>query len=566
MYCVSPVLIKFKRGIQASIDSFIPDDGQVILALDSKRIFIGDIITPSGNDILIGNVTNLDKLRYYGSNKNKIRGFHDLPFVINILPHMVDIQNIGVELGTSFVKLPSLNFSDSLNGSIYFTFKYLKSWDINRDLRIKLIYTIDDASDDSKTVKINTKINRINIGNDIDLVSQVQEENYVDLVKIDNKTFNRIKPITLSNAKILGVNQVTDKKEGEKIVILIERDSNDVADTYIGSFNIINIIIYQPVNGSENGYIMGGGDLDDILYTNDIEKINFPFDDSLSYKISTLETSKKNGSACNSSTFGYFMGGVNSLSKSSIIERLNFCFDTASTQASGNLTIPLSFNSSFNCSTYGFTIGGEYENNGPKFYDKIERISFNTDTFNSNVSYTLSEQKSRTNCMNSSRYGYIVNGYNTLFTNNMSRKIEKVIFSAQSGVTIETGLDSIVDLDGNNKGTHSSLCFNSYFDGYIMSGFNVNYLNKVRFFMDDTTTTQTSAKLAPSTYKYLGGGCNSSIYGFAANGYFGTTFVDTIDRVLFDFDSSISSDVGFISGNFGNSAVCDGTDFLTLFV
>jgi len=585
--CIQPVLIKFKRGLQVSIDNFIPDSGQVLLALDTKRIFVGDQSTPSGNDILIGNVSNLDKSRYYGSNERYIRGFHDLPFVVNIGPYDVDILGTGTDgvICTSYTHssgfinttIPILQFKRTANQFIRFTFKKIPAWNPDKELRIRIVYFINPSLVDDYTIRLKTRIKGINLKDDPSFTLGLGGEadySYEDVINI-SKTINwpGLNAITLSNAKI----KLRDlsNKEYEKIDVEIQRDwENDTFPTtvnvpwenYATCFGILNIQIYQPINGTENAYLMGGGDMGGSAFTENIEKLNFPFENALTYVISTLNSSKKQGGGCNSTTYGYSMGGTNEQLLSAI-EKLNFSFDTLGTQLSGNLSEQVNGNSAFNCSSHGFSVGGiKIGSNEETIYtNEIEKIPFNIDTIFSKVTASLIEGIAHTNCVNSSSTGFVLGGYNSnLSPYGMSKTVEKLEFPGDSGRSMSLGELSILDEDSNDKGFYGSQTCNSSSCGYMISGFKIRTIYEFPF--ETGPLSGRLLDLAVSSYKVFGGGCNSSEYGFSSSGYTtGSAYVSYIDRLNFAMPGSSSAISGYVVGNYGNSSVCDGTDFLTLF-
>jgi len=571
--CISPVLIKFKRGIQASVDNFYPDYGQVVLAIDTKRIFIGDVATPSGHDILIGNVSNLDKARYYGSNSRYIRGFHDLPSVVNIGPK--DVEVIGTGSGVSLTSLkfnlemtavvPVLSFSKTDNQFINFTFKKLPSWNPDKELRMRVIFMTNAAITNDYNVKLLTRIRRLNLQDDpqftlgLEFIYENFYEDTIDISKTPN--WPACNAITLSNARI---RLIDSNKEGEKITIDLQRDwENDSLPNDV-VFYILGIQIYQPVNGTENAYFMGGGNLDDTAYIDSIEKLNFPFENALTYTINNLNIQKKNGGGCNSTTHGYCMGGASAATTFlSSIDRLNFSFDTARIQAIGTLTVNINGNSAFNCSTHGFSIGGETTyGTSISYIDRLEKVPFNIDTVFTRTFASLNTMVAFSNCVNSSSNGYIIGGYNTGYTYNMSKKMERITFPGDSGKAQLLGEVTILDSGENNRGVYGSHCCNSSTDGYIMGGYNVNTIFQFSF-ADPLVTTRTMNLVSSRLH---GGGCNSSEYGFSSRGY--TTesvFVNTIERMNFSMPGSTSVVKGQAVAIYGCPSVCDGTDFLTLF-
>lgn len=534
------VTIRFKRGLQAFIDVFIPDKNELVISIDTKRIFIGDMVTPSGEDILVGNSSNPNNFVYYGSNKNGIRGFHSLPFSTIITPDLINGGDIVSSCFNSSFSIPGLKLEDS---EISFIINRLPSWDRNKDIRLKLNYLTTNKCDNN-FLRLNTKIK----------YSNDNIKNFQEVIEINE--YHIIKSVVLSNT-------VFKFNNNDFVEVYLKKNKLNQFDE---EFLLLNIELYQPVNGTENAYFMGGGDLKNTVYINTIDKLNFPFDNSFTYKINELSCEKKSGAGCNSSTHGYFMGGINSLNISKDIETLNFSFDSGKTKKTGCLTTPIFNNAGFNSSSFGYSVGGQYGTlDTPIYYDKIERISFSTDSQYSITDSSIKEKKAKINAVNSSSCGYIIGGYNNVYTNNVFKSIEKILFPINSGNSSLIGEVSITNMDNRDIGIHSSQCCNSSQYGYMISGYKINNVNKINF--NNPTEVCASSELSSDDYyKVNGSGCNSSNYGFGSYGYMRTTFISIIDKINFSFDSAKSIKESNISSSVGCVTACDGTDFVTLFV
>ena len=100
--------------------------------------------------------------------------------------------------------------------------------------------------------------------------------------------------------------------------------------------------------GSNYGYNMGGGDNGG--YLSKVDRITFPFDSGTASIVGNLSANKGYSAGCNSSNYGYNMGGGGYLSK---VDRLTFPFDSGTASIVGNLSTSKYY--SAGCDTTDFT-------------------------------------------------------------------------------------------------------------------------------------------------------------------------------------------------------------------
>ena len=119
--------------------------------------------------------------------------------------------------------------------------------------------------------------------------------------------------------------------------------------------------------GSNYGYNMGGHNGSDYIST--IDRITFPFDSGTASKVGNLSGSRSYSAGCNSSNYGYCMGGYTSVYFSTI-DRITFPFDSGTASAVGNLSGSRTYSTGCNSSNYGYNMGG-YNGTVTSIIDRI---------------------------------------------------------------------------------------------------------------------------------------------------------------------------------------------------
>jgi len=209
-------------------------------------------------------------------------------------------------------------------------------------------------------------------------------------------------------------------------------------------------------NSSNIGYAMGGR----IALTSDISGIDeliFPFDSGNATATSNLGRSTSGASGCNSSTFGYAMGGhhhidVNSSIYLSAISRLSFPFDSAVASNDTRLSSKRFCSASCNSSTFGYAMGGREDSNFLSTIDKIE-FPFDSGTATSVGNLTALYGNGYENGCNSTIHGYSL-GLNS------SSSIDRIEFPFDSGTAVNVGcLSGLKRYGGGTDGTDFSSMF-----------------------------------------------------------------------------------------------------------
>jgi hypothetical protein len=156
--------------------------------------------------------------------------------------------------------------------------------------------------------------------------------------------------------------------------------------THVGNANL-SMVSFSACNSSSHGYILGGinGVLKGVSFT---ERIAFPFASGTASIVGNLNYSTAVSAGCNSSNHGFSISGWNDTNRFSLIQRLTFPFDSGTTSAVGNLNNSLSGPMGANSSTYGYAAGGNSAASGN--LSTISRITFPHDSGSSSTVGNLS--------------------------------------------------------------------------------------------------------------------------------------------------------------------------------
>ena len=194
------------------------------------------------------------------------------------------------------------------------------------------------------------------------------------------------------------------------------------------------ITISANGTGYEYGYAMGGVDGSNHFST--VDRIIFPFDSGTATHVGNLSGSRCATYGCNSSNYGYCMGGwdrSNSNYCFSTIDRITFPFDSGIATHVGNLSGGRSSAAGCNSSNYGYCMSG-YD--GSNRLSTIDRITFPFDSGTATYVGNLSGSRRNAAGCNSSNYGYSMGGYSG--SSNLSI-IDRVTFPFNSGTATHVG-------------------------------------------------------------------------------------------------------------------------------
>jgi len=194
-------------------------------------------------------------------------------------------------------------------------------------------------------------------------------------------------------------------------------------------------------NSSRHGFFMGGS-LGPFAYHSNIERVSFPFNYGLASTVGNLSASKRSSAACNSSIEGYSFAGTNSAASdylgTSTIDRIVFPFNSGTSSVSGYLfQHRRSRLGSFNSSEHGYAASGWFKQGvGYLYFTSIERVSFPWHTGVATIVGNASVSGYKEACCNSSRYGYMMGGFDGSIKYSI---IDRVSFPFNSGTSSSVG-------------------------------------------------------------------------------------------------------------------------------
>ncbi len=302
--------------------------------------------------------------------------------------------------------------------------------------------------------------------------------------------------------------------------------------------------------GANYGYSLGGNENTVTHHYSIIDRITFPFDSGTATHVGNLSGTREYNSGCNSSNYGYSLGGdeESGTNARTIIDRITFPFDSGTATHVGNLSSTRYLNAGCNSSNYGYSLAG----NDFGYYSSIDRITFPFDSGTATHVGNLNGSKYAGAGCNSSNYGYSLGGtYSVSYS-----QIDRITFPFDSGTATHVG-------NMSSTRHHNAACNSSNY-GYSLGGTdsgNQSQIDRIIFPFDSGTATHVGNL---SDRKNLSAGCNSSNYGYSLGGNDSGNRT-SIDRITFPFDSGTSTHVGNLSDTRYSNAACDGTDFVTLF-
>ncbi len=321
--------------------------------------------------------------------------------------------------------------------------------------------------------------------------------------------------------------------------------------------------------GCEYGYVCGGLIYDEsYINYSIIDRITFPFDSGTASHVGNLSGSRYSGVGCNSSNYGFSLGGHtydSSHINYSTIDRITFPFDSGTASHVGSLSGSRYVGAGCNSSNYGYSLGGKIYVSSTNNFSIIDRITFPFDSGTATYVGNLNGSRSvRAGC-NSSNYGYSLGGSTHFSSSNHFSIIDRITFPFDSGTASHVG-----NLSGSRN--HGVGCNSSNYGfslgGDIQDSSHINYsiIDRITFPFDSGPASHVG-NLSGSRYNEAS--CNSSNYSYSSGGKTydsSTMYYSIIDRITFPFDSGTATHVGNLSGSRFSGTGVDGTDFCTLFV
>ncbi len=188
----------------------------------------------------------------------------------------------------------------------------------------------------------------------------------------------------------------------------------------------------QGCNSSNHGYSMGGATISEIISF--IDCITFPFDSGTASRVGNLSGINYFSAGCNSSNHGYNMGGNNGIGSAylSVIDRIAFPFNSGVALHVGNLTMAFYALAACNSSSYGYSMGGF---DGVNIISIIDRITFPFNSGTASRVGNLPSFKAHITGCNSSNHGYNMGGVIGPFISS----IDRITFPFDSGTATYVG-------------------------------------------------------------------------------------------------------------------------------
>jgi hypothetical protein len=148
----------------------------------------------------------------------------------------LDDVNLGIDYGSVFSMMQTLDFSNSVDGSCWVSFVFPLTSNEDNDIDLKMYYTISGTDTSSNVrMKIDQWITGIGITPDISTPIDTDVNNFSISVGDEGE----IQSQTLS---VINASNITDNTV---ITLKITRESTNVADTYDGTFQMLYVVPYQ---------------------------------------------------------------------------------------------------------------------------------------------------------------------------------------------------------------------------------------------------------------------------------------------------------------------------------
>lgn len=549
--------IQVKRGTQISFNDHKLRDGEPFFSIDTYRTFIGYNNETGAVSLLTEDVDTLESSRFYGSNSKSNRGFHINNNDIIFLPKQMELLD-NATLSTVFTVVDCVNLGDSTSG-VRIMFNKNQNIDPNYDIYVELLFSLSSGSI-SQNIVLTSDVHLLKNGNTVGT-----DYTYTDYIPVGTGNWGNVSKTSLTNLVVPKSDITPDL---DKIIIDINRDDSE---TFTGDIDLINIKVYQAYNGSYFGFYCGGLDRTSEVDTSPtnistINKLIFPFDNSNGVINGTLSRDNADlGSGCNSSRFGYVIGGFTTESDiASTIDKVDFTFDSGATSGIGNLQLATYYAGACNSSKFGYYFGGA--NGSFAYSNTIERINFAFGTFNTTQTRaSLESNNYGSGGCNSSTEGYVVAGIEWEFGGAVST-VYKIPFATDSIVSLAATFGFEHDDSSTLDGVFSTGICNSSNAGYVMGGLHMKKVQKMTYPMTGASTVTVLGNLNAS--KSSTSCLNSSVHGYTMGGghYANNSFYSVIERIEFAFDSSDAADKGNLTNMYDRGVSIDGTDFVSMFV
>lgn len=577
--------IKLKRGNQYDVNNYTPEDGELVWGENTKRLKIGDGSTKGGIDILEGNVDFLSQQKYYGTDFNGNKGFHNIPHYVDLNSYKFYTESGEIDYLNDYI--PNIKFSDSTNkyASVFIPISYDKLQ--TQDIGLRITYALSGTGPEGadKNIRLgfvtqnfirNSQLNNhmdksyiertlVSTSDNIGKISTIHLAinpselywAYLDQDKRNELVSKLSDPSTRQSYRISRIQDYLNwgRKIGfEGIVLTLYRLGERDEDTYPGDFHLIDLYAYPISKGSEYAYLTGS-------YLNATalpsECLHFSFDE----KTTALDIDMPNRCVhfCgfNSSTHGIIAGGSHQIAgvytNSDKIYRIEFPFKISVAEEVGKLSQPITFSGGCNSSSSGYSMHGTNQLSGSHSY--VEKYIFSLESSDASriiEASTFSGDFKKTISFNSSTHGFAVSKHS----------VRRMTFSSEGDSLVTTNKSSSYLLGFQGTG------FNSSQIGYTVGGlYESNGLSTCYKYQFPFDSGECSLGGNLNYGRFVCGGGNSSIAGYVMSGMsYQISPYKAIEKVIFPFDSGTA----VICGNtmFSDTmqgVVIDGTDFVNLF-
>ena len=148
----------------------------------------------------------------------------------------IDSVMTGAENSNVWNMASSMRFSPLVDGAIWTTFRVLASWDVLKDIKFKLFYTI--SSTDTGDVSMNASFWVVEDGD----VPAIGSPDVTVEDELTMGTINQLDVVSLTNIKVPNNSLST----ADSLVIMkLWRDVNGVVDNHNGWLEMVKLIAYQ---------------------------------------------------------------------------------------------------------------------------------------------------------------------------------------------------------------------------------------------------------------------------------------------------------------------------------
>jgi len=158
--------------------------------------------------------------------------------IIDVRPHeLVDDTDTACDRDSAFGIYATVDFPNTSDGSIWYSFKFPTSWSTEKDINLELAYTLS-GSDPDKIIKMITQAWLVSEGDQPD--SNAPNTSNSDNITTDSDNIGRYAEVTLNNGSISSSNIPSTTTS---VVLKLTRDVSD--DTYTGIAQLLGLRISQ---------------------------------------------------------------------------------------------------------------------------------------------------------------------------------------------------------------------------------------------------------------------------------------------------------------------------------